>query len=60
MEHVIPWAVQPVAVLAQSREVDFRVFVPSDLPKVYADPELVGEAVFQMGHNSVKFSALAA
>jgi len=31
-----------------------------DLPKVYADPELVGEAVFQMGHNSVKFSALAA
>jgi signal transduction histidine kinase len=56
LSQVIPWAVQPVAVLAQARGVDFRVFVPSDLPKVLADPELLGEAVFQMAHNAVKFT----
>jgi DNA-binding response OmpR family regulator len=56
LEQMIPWAVQPVATLAQARGVDFRVLVPSDLSKVYADPELVGEAVFQMGHNGVKFN----
>jgi signal transduction histidine kinase len=56
LDQVIPWAVQPVAVLAQARSVDFRVFVPSDLPKVHADPELLAEAVFQMTHNAVKFN----
>jgi len=53
---VIPAALQPVAVLAQARQIDFRVFVPPDLPKVHADPELLGEAVFQMAHNAVKFN----
>jgi signal transduction histidine kinase len=57
LDQVIPWAVQPVAVLAQSRGVDFRVLVPSDLPNVHADPELLGEAVFQMAHNAVKFNS---
>jgi signal transduction histidine kinase len=56
LEQLVPLAVQPVAVLAQAREVDFRVFVASDLPKVHADPELLGEAVFQMAHNAVKFN----
>jgi len=56
LSQVIPWALQPVAVLAQARQIDFRVFVPSDLPKVHADPELLGEAVFQMAHNAVKFN----
>lgn len=56
LHRVIPWAVQPAAVLAQARQVDFRVFAPSDLPKVHADPELLGEAVFQMAHNAVKFN----
>ncbi|MFQ6101850.1 MAG: response regulator [Anaerolineae bacterium] len=56
LEQVIPWAVQPVAVLAQARDVDFRVFVPSDLAKIRADPELLAEAVFQMAHNAVKFN----
>ncbi len=57
LDQVIPWAVQPVAVLAQSRGVDFRVLVPADLPNVHADPELLGEAVFQMAHNAVKFNS---
>ena len=56
LSQVIPWAVQPAAVMAQSREVDLRVLVPPDTPKVYADPELLGEAVFQMAHNAVKFN----
>jgi len=56
LEQVIPVAAQPMAVLAQGREVDFRVLVPSDLPKIHADPELLGEAVFQMAHNAVKFN----
>jgi signal transduction histidine kinase len=56
LDRVVPWALQPVAVLAEARQVDFRVFVPSDLPKVHADPELLGEAIFQMGHNAVKFN----
>ena len=53
---VIPWAVQPAAVLAQARDVDFRLFVPAGLAKVRADPALLGEAVFQMAHNAVKFN----
>jgi signal transduction histidine kinase len=56
LSQVIPWAVQPAAVMAQSREVDLRVLVPPDVPKVYADPELLGEAVFQMAHNAIKFN----
>jgi signal transduction histidine kinase len=56
LESVIHPAVQPVAVLARSRKVDFRVFVPADLPKIHADPELLGEAVYQMAHNAVKFN----
>jgi signal transduction histidine kinase len=56
LDRLIPHAVQPVAVLAQAREVDFRVFVSPDLPKVYVDPELLDEAVFQMAHNAVKFN----
>jgi signal transduction histidine kinase len=56
LHRVIPWAVETVAVLAQARNVDFRVFVPQDLPEVNVDPELLGEAVFQMAHNAVKFN----
>jgi len=56
LNRLIPWAVQPPAVLAQARDVDFRLFVPPYLPKVHADPELLGEAVFQMAHNAVKFN----
>jgi signal transduction histidine kinase len=56
LSQVIPWAVQPAAVMARSREVDLRVLVPPDMAKVYADPELLGEAVFQMAHNAVKFN----
>ena len=56
LDQAIPVAVQPAAVLAQAREVDFRVFVPPDLSKIHADPELLGEAVFQMAHNAVKFN----
>ena len=56
LDQAIPVAVQPAAVLAQAREVDFRVFVPPGLSKIHADPELLGEAVFQMAHNAVKFN----
>ncbi len=56
MHDVIPWAAQPVALIARGRDVDFRVLVPSDLPAVQIDPDLVGEAVFQMAHNAVKFN----
>ncbi len=56
MRDVVPWAAQPVAVIAKGREVDFRVLVPSRLPEIQIDAELVGEAVFQMAHNAVKFN----
>lgn len=56
LSSLVPGAVQPVAVLAQGRDVDFRVFAPPDLPPVYADPDLLSEAIFQMAHNAVKFN----
>jgi signal transduction histidine kinase len=56
LNHLIPATLQPLAILAQGREVDFRVLIPEDLPRVYADPELAGEAVFQMAHNAIKFN----
>jgi len=56
LDQLVAWAVQPVAVLAQAREVDFRLLLPSGLSPVYVDPDLLGEAVFQMAHNAVKFN----
>jgi signal transduction histidine kinase len=56
LDRVIAPALQPVAMLAQARAIDFRVWVPDGLPRAYADPELLGEAVFQMAHNAVKFN----
>ncbi len=56
LDRLIPFAVQPVAVLAQARGVDFRCLIPSNLPKVLTDPDLLSEAVFQMAHNAVKFN----
>jgi signal transduction histidine kinase len=56
LDQVIQWAVQPVAAMARSRDVNFRVRVPSDLPRIQIDPDLVGEAALQMAHNAMKFN----
>ncbi len=56
LDSVVSEAVEPARTLALTRNVDFRVFVSPDLPPVYADPELLGEAIFQMAHNAVKFN----
>ena len=56
LDEVIPWAVQPVAMIAKAREVDFRLLLPADLPEIEMDAELVSEAAFQMAHNAVKFN----
>ncbi len=53
---VVPWALQPLALMAKTRDIDFRVLVAPDLPKVYVDAELISEAVFQMAHNAIKFN----
>ncbi len=53
---VVTWALQPLAIMAQPREIDFRVFAAPGLPKILVDAELLAEAVFQMVHNAVKFS----
>jgi signal transduction histidine kinase len=54
---VISTAVQTAEVMAQARGIDFQTIVPNDAPSVYADPELLGEAIFQMAHNAVKFNS---
>ncbi len=56
LEEIIPDAVQPAAVMAQARNITFEVSIASDVSRVFADPELLGEAVFQMAHNAVKFN----
>lgn len=56
LDEVISWAIRPVALIAQAREVDLQLIVPSDLPEIEMDAELVSEAVFQMAHNAVKFN----
>ncbi len=56
LKTLISYAVQPVAVLAQARTVDFRCLVLQNLPKILVDPELLSEAIFQMAHNAVKFN----
>lgn len=53
---VIQRPIEPAAVLAHSHNIDLRVLIPRDLPKIHADPELVGEAIFQMAHNAVKYN----
>jgi signal transduction histidine kinase len=56
LDQIILTAVQPVAIMAQAREVDFRCFVPPYLPPVLSDAKLLSEAVFQMVHNAIKFN----
>ncbi len=56
LAQVIPSAIEPAALLAQGRGIEFRAFIPPELPPVHIDPELLGEAVFQMAHNAVKFN----
>jgi signal transduction histidine kinase len=56
LKRLISYAVQPVAVLAQARGVDFRCLIVQNLPKILVDPELLSEAIFQMAHNAVKFN----
>lgn len=56
LNSVVPWALQPLAIMARPRGIDFRVLVAPDLPKILVDAELLSEAVFQMAHNAVKFS----
>ncbi|RLD00250.1 MAG: hypothetical protein DRI77_00925 [Chloroflexi bacterium] len=56
LAQLISEAVNPVAVLAEARGVHFQVVVPSELPLVHADSDLLGEAVYQMAHNAVKFN----
>jgi two-component system CheB/CheR fusion protein len=43
-------------VMAGGRSIEFNILVPPDIAKVFADPELLQEAVFQMAHNAVKFN----
>jgi len=56
LAQVIPHAVQPAAVMAQARNIEFEISAAPDVSGVFADPELLGEAVFQMAHNAVKFN----
>ena len=56
LAQLISEAVNPVAVLAETRGVHFQVVVPSELPLVHADSDLLSEAVYQMAHNAVKFN----
>lgn len=53
---VIHNAVQPVLMMARSRGIEFNIIIPDESPSVFADPYLLGEAVFQMAHNAVKFN----
>lgn len=56
LNKMVPEAVQPAMVMAEARGIDFSILVPPDIAKVFADPELLQEAVFQMAHNAVKFN----
>ncbi|MEA3340844.1 MAG: hybrid sensor histidine kinase/response regulator [Chloroflexota bacterium] len=56
LAHLIPEAVKSVAALAGARDVGFQLLMPSELPLLRADPELLSEAVYQMAHNAVKFN----
>jgi signal transduction histidine kinase len=56
LDQIIPVAIQPVIVMAQARGIDFQSVIPPDLPRVFADRDMLSEAVFQMAHNAIKFN----
>jgi signal transduction histidine kinase len=56
---VVSAAVQTAEVMAHTRGINFQTVLPSDALRVYADPELLEEAVFQMAHNAIKFNSPA-
>jgi signal transduction histidine kinase len=56
LDQIIPVAVQPVAAMAQARGIVFQCVIPPNLPRVFADREMLSEAVFQMAHNAIKFN----
>jgi signal transduction histidine kinase len=56
LDHIIPVTVQPVAAMAQARGIVFQCVIPPGLPRVFADRDMLSEAVFQMAHNAIKFN----
>jgi len=56
LDQVILASVEPAIAMAQARGIAFQVLTPSEVSGAYADPDLLGEAVFQMAHNAVKFN----
>jgi signal transduction histidine kinase len=56
LDQIIPVTIRPIATMAQARGISFRCVVPPDLPKVFADRDMLSEAIFQMVHNAIKFN----
>ena len=56
LDQIIPVTIQPVAAMALARGIDFQCIIPPDLPRVFADRDMLSEAVFQMAHNAIKFN----
>jgi signal transduction histidine kinase len=56
LDQIIPVTIRPVATMAQARGIGFQCLIPPDLPKVFADRDMLSEAVFQMAHNAIKFN----
>jgi signal transduction histidine kinase len=46
----------PLASLAEAKEVAFQVVVPEDLPPVRGDQERLGDAIYHLTQNAVKFT----
>ncbi len=56
MEALIHEAVAPLEKLAQSRDVAVSFHLSSKLPAINVDRERMGEAIYHMVHNAIKFN----
>lgn len=53
---VLQEAIAPLQVMAQFRQMAFRVQIPDRLPDVWADKERISEAMYHLVHNAIKFN----
>jgi signal transduction histidine kinase len=56
LEPVIAAAIEPLRVQAGAKQVHLAVEIGSPLPLVYGDQRWLGDAVFQLAHNALKFT----
>jgi|GEM_PF-1301436 len=56
MTRLIREAIAPLETMARSRHIDLKVDLDTNLPRISVDQSRLGEAIYHMVHNAIKFN----